>query len=87
MPRTIGIRELKARASEVIREVQTTGAGIPVTSRGRPVARIEPVTEEQDTVPVDGMGGLMGSLAGIYTAEWEDFQELKRLWDPRPLDP
>lgn len=68
----------------MIREVQATGAEIIITSRGRPVARIEPVI---DSVPVDSMGGLMGSLKGTYTAEWEDFQELKRLWDPGPLDP
>ena len=41
--RSIGVRELKARASAVIREVQRNGAGIDVTHHGRIVARIVPV--------------------------------------------
>ena len=39
--RRIGIRELKARLSECVREVKTGGT-IVITERGRPVARIIP---------------------------------------------
>ena len=41
--RRIGIRELKAKLSECVREVKTGGT-IVVTERGRPVARIIPDT-------------------------------------------
>jgi prevent-host-death family protein len=41
--RSVGIRELKARASRVIREVQVHGAEIDVTRHGRVVARLVPV--------------------------------------------
>ena len=39
--RRIGIRELKARLSECVREVKS-GATVIVTERGRPVARLVP---------------------------------------------
>lgn len=39
----IGIRELKARTSEVVREVKESRARYVVTQRGKPVAVIIPV--------------------------------------------
>jgi len=42
--RTVGIRELKARLSECVREVRR-GATIVVTERGRRVARLVPEGE------------------------------------------
>ena len=41
--RRVGIRELKSKLSECVREVKTGGT-IVVTERGRPVARIIPET-------------------------------------------
>lgn len=84
--RTIGIRELKARASEIIREMQATGAEFIITSRGRPVARIEPLALADAPEATDGMGGLLGALTDLPDLTWEDFVEAKRLWDPKPLD-
>lgn len=45
--RSVGIRELKARMSECLREVKG-GATVVVTERGRPVARLVPETESLD---------------------------------------
>lgn len=42
--RSIGIRELKARTSAVIREVRRGGDEIDITHHGRVVARLVPVT-------------------------------------------
>jgi prevent-host-death family protein len=39
----IGVRELKARASEVIRRVRERGEAVDVTHRGEVVARLVPV--------------------------------------------
>jgi len=51
--RQIGIRELKSRLSQCIREVKT-GETIVVTARGRPVARIvregNSLAERMDTL-------------------------------------
>ena len=41
--RSIGIRELKARASQVIRELRIHGGEVHITHHGRVVARLIPV--------------------------------------------
>lgn len=41
--REVGVRELKNRASELIRRVRDRGEEIQVTYRGRTVARLVPV--------------------------------------------
>ncbi len=43
----VGIRELKNEASEIIRAVREERAEYVVTLRGRPVAFIRPIDEEQ----------------------------------------
>ena len=86
LSRKIGIRELKANASAVIREVQESETEVIITVRGRPVARIEPLTAEAGPAPTDGMGGLRGALSDFPRLEWEDFVAAKRLWDPRPFE-
>jgi prevent-host-death family protein len=45
--RAVGIRELKSRLSECVREVKR-GATIVVTEHGRPVARMVPETASLD---------------------------------------
>ncbi|MBM2810700.1 MAG: Antitoxin [Chloroflexi bacterium] len=86
LSRKIGIRELKANASAVIREVQERGNEVIITVRGRPVARIEPLPAETVAAPTDGMGGLRDAFPDMPNLEWEDFVAAKRLWDPRPLE-
>lgn len=39
----IGVRELKNRASEVLRDVEERGSAIVVTHRGRPTALLLPI--------------------------------------------
>ena len=38
----IGVRELKQRASEILRRVREDGASYAITYRGKVVARLEP---------------------------------------------
>lgn len=84
--RTIGVRDLKAKASALLREVETSGVEFVITVRGRPVARLEPIAPGEPGRATDGTGGSRGIFAGVLPdATWEDFQELKRIWDPRPL--
>lgn len=46
MTKEIGIRELKTRASEVVRAVKETRARYVITQRGKPVALIIPLDAE-----------------------------------------
>lgn len=39
----VGVRDLKARASELLRSVETDGETYEITHRGKPVARLTPV--------------------------------------------
>jgi prevent-host-death family protein len=41
--RTVGIRELKQRTSQVLRELRESGQEIEVTHHGRVIARLVPV--------------------------------------------
>ncbi len=84
--RTVGVRELKARASEVLREVESTGAEFVVTVRGRPVARIEPIGITASVGQVDGMGGTRGRMRDLAPLEWPAFVDLKHVWEAQDLD-
>ena len=85
-PRTVGVRELKARASDIIREMQLNGVEYVVTLRGRPVARLEPLGFEERTAGIDGMGNMRGALMDLPHVDWDDFVEAKNLWNPREMN-
>ena len=44
--KTIVVSEFKAKCIAVLREAQRNGEPLLVTRRGRPLARIEPISEE-----------------------------------------
>ena len=79
--KNVGVRELKAHATEILRQVEY-GEEFVVTRRGRPVGRIVPVQPKQ----ADGMGGLRGAFRHWPDLTMEDFEEAKRIWEPRDLD-
>ena len=85
MAREVGIRELKARTSAVLREVYEDGHGLIITVHGRAVARIEPISPPVEQATVDGMGNTRGAFGEMPALEWEDFEVAKRVWEPRPL--
>lgn len=74
----VGLRELKARASQLIREVKEQRARFVVTHHGRPVALIIPIEETQaaDLYPPVQPGA----------STWQDLirlgEEISAGWDP-----
>jgi prevent-host-death family protein len=72
---SVGIRELRQRASEVLRRVKA-GETIEVTEHGRPVALLSPLPD----------GGRLEQLraAGEVIAATADFDSLP---EPLPLEP
>jgi prevent-host-death family protein len=62
----IGIRELKARASEIVRAVRDRRARYTVTYRGRPVGVLVPLGEAPPAEAADEPG----------TAVWEELTRL-----------
>ena len=45
--RTVGLREVNQQAGRVYREVESTGVPVTVTDRGRPIARIVPIRDDE----------------------------------------
>ena len=67
---TIGIRELKIQASEILRRVREDGAAYEITYHGRAVARLVPVVE---SVPADSLDD--------FWEEWDRLtDEISALW-------
>lgn len=58
----IGVRELRQNASRYLAQVAATGGAIEITDRGRPIARLVPVTGDEwsdlvaagEVTPADG---------------------------------
>jgi prevent-host-death family protein len=69
----VGVRELKARASEILRDVRERGARYTVTYRGRPVGLLVPLEEASPPPPTEPA-----------TAAWEELvrlgEEIGRGW-------
>ncbi|NOH12432.1 MAG: type II toxin-antitoxin system prevent-host-death family antitoxin [Chloroflexi bacterium] len=54
----LGIRELKAKASEILRTVREQGSRYVITHRGRPIAILSPVeTIERSTIDPESENG------------------------------
>ena len=81
---TYGIREFKARVSEILRNLEN-GEEVIITRRGKPCGKLTAAPPPEG----DGKRSL-ATLRGAFrdtlpTATWEDFQEIKKIWEPRPL--
>jgi len=72
---SVGIRELRQRASELLRRVEA-GETIEVTDRGRPVAVLAPLPGQG---PIEHL-----RAAGDLVASWHRLDDLP---DPLPLGP
>jgi prevent-host-death family protein len=68
----VGVRELKARASEIVRNVRERRARYVITYRGRPVGLLMPLDEVPPTSPTSAI------------AVWEELtrlgEEIGRGW-------
>ncbi len=60
----IGIRDLKARAPQVIREVRETGESVEITYRGTVVARLTPAQDSRGY--------------GDFATAWKHFDDVVR---------
>jgi prevent-host-death family protein len=70
-----GIRELRQRASELLRRVEA-GETIEITDRGRPVAVLAPLPDQRPTDRLRATGDLLPAVS-----------DLKDLPEPLPLAP
>ncbi len=68
--KTIGIRELREKASEVLRRVREKGDVYEVTYRGRVVARLVPASQPGSGVALPEIWAEWDKLAREVSARW-----------------
>ena len=69
--RTVGVRELKASASRLLKRVRERGDEIQITYRGRVVARIVPVVTRRTSERLDrGVWADLDRLAVEIGTRW-----------------
>jgi prevent-host-death family protein len=78
--RTISVRELKARASELLRELEQTGQEALITRRGTLWGRLVPLARQEKAAGPKRI--LRNSYRDLPELTEDDFQEAKRLWQP-----
>jgi prevent-host-death family protein len=70
MPRSIGIRELRASTSRVIRRVREKRESIDITHRGQVVARLVPVAAPTAPADEDAIWAEIDQLAAEIGKDW-----------------
>ncbi len=76
---TLGIREFKARVSEILRDLDD-GEDVIITRRGKPCGRLTLVRRPPEGRP--SLETLRGALAYLPDASYEDFLDIKAAWAP-----
>ena len=71
--RTLPAAEFKARCLAIMDEVEATGEEVTITKHGRPVAKLTPVTDDDEP--------LFGRLAGWVTHEADLVSPLDIAWE------
>lgn len=71
--RSVGIRELKAHASEILRDVRERGETVELTLHGRPIARLVPIQPEgENEDDWRSVWAEMDRLAEEISAHWPE---------------
>lgn len=76
---TISVRELKANASGILRELESSGEEVIITRRGKPCGKLVPV--DRDSPKKRPLSSLRGTLSFLPELEYEDFHEVKKIWE------
>ena len=77
---TYSIREFKAKASAILRELED-GDEVIITRRGRPCGKLTSVSADESDKP--SLETLKGSLTYLPDATHEDLLEVQSMWEPR----
>lgn len=73
--KTMLISEFKAKCIAVIKEAQRTREAVIITRRGRPVARVEPIVDDDKERQLGVFRGMMkikgDIVAASATSDWD----------------
>lgn len=80
----VGIRELKERASQIMREVREKRQTYTITHHGKPCGVLAPYSANGTEKAARKRKGKLVSLRGIWKdgpeVSWEEFMEVKKIW-------
>ena len=80
----IGVRELKANPSELLKLLEEMpGLEIVITRYGKPSAKLVSLRGDKGDIPWSERISLRGIWANRHTLTDADFAEAKRIWEPK----
>ncbi len=79
---TYSLTQFKAKASEILNNLEA-GDEVIITRRGKPCGKLTAVVSGVTEMP--SIDRLKSRFAELPDLEYADFQEAKRIWDPKPL--
>ena len=78
---TYSVREFKAKASEILRDLKE-GDEVIITRRGQPCGKLTAVTSSESKKP--SLATLRGAFKDLLPeVTYQDFQDIKSIWNPR----
>lgn len=77
---TYNVREFKAGVSRILRDLDE-GEEVIITRRGKPCGRLALISDADEGKP--SLEALRGSLTWLPDTVYEDFMDIKTVWDPR----
>ncbi|MCY3801065.1 MAG: type II toxin-antitoxin system Phd/YefM family antitoxin [Chloroflexi bacterium] len=77
---TYNVREFKASVSRILRNLDE-GDEVIITRRGKPRGRLTAIGDANEGKP--SLEALRGSLTWLPEAVYEDFMDVKAVWEPR----
>ena len=83
-PNTVTVRELKAKASEILRKLEEApGKEVVITRHGKPCAKLVSLEGSSKETPWSERISLRNTLAHLPELTDADFAEAKRIWEPK----
>lgn len=80
---TYSVREFKSSVSQILRELDS-GEEVIITRRGKPCGKLIPIENSAEEKP--SLRALRGAFTELPDATYEDFLNIKALWEPRMPD-
>ena len=81
---TVSVRELKAKASEILRKLgETPGKEVVITRHGKPCAKLVSLKGTSEEIPWEQRKSLRNSMPHLHELSDADFAEAKRIWEPK----
>ena len=83
-PTAVTIRELKARVSEILRDLEKSpGKEIVITRHGKPCAKLVSLKGKSQGIPRSERKSLRNALPHLHELTDADFAEAKGIWEPQ----